>query len=152
MKHIIVGNGFDLSLGLKTSYEHFFKSDNFENLLVHNNCFATHLKSESQAVNNWVDIEKEIPKYSNKFFSSQIDVKEDFESFKTSLMSYLKEAQKEEINLNSPAFKMLEQELKNGVTDNIYNFNYTNSILRVAEIIGIDVSEKHSYVHGSMRL
>lgn len=33
MKIIIIGNGFDLSLGLKTSYKDFIESDSFTLLL-----------------------------------------------------------------------------------------------------------------------
>jgi hypothetical protein len=44
---------------------------------------------------------------------------------------------------------MIKKEISD--TDIIYNFNYTNSVFKVAEILGIsDIESKHSFVHGSI--
>lgn len=44
---------------------------------------------------------------------------------------------------------MIKSEIE--TTDIIYNFNYTNSVFRIAEILNINnIESKHSYVHGSI--
>ena len=148
MKIIIIGNGFDLSLGLKTSYKDFIESDYFTSLLNENNTLALHLLIKKE-INNWVDIEKELTEYSKQIKDDKSKVKNDFKELKNALMDYLKEAQEKEINQNSKAFEMMKNEILD--TDIVYNFNYTNSVFKVAEILGIsDIESKHSYVHGSI--
>jgi hypothetical protein len=148
MKIMIIGNGFDLSLGLKTSYKDFIESNYFTSLLNQNNSLAIYL-NEKQEINNWVDIEKEITEYSKQIQDDKSKVKNDFKELKNALIDYLKEAQEEEINQNSKAFEMMKNEISD--TDMIYNFNYTNSVFHVAEILGSsDIKSKHSFVHGSI--
>jgi hypothetical protein len=148
MKIIIIGNGFDLSLGLKTSYKDFIQSNYFNLLVKNNNSLALYL-NEKQEINNWVDIEKELTEYSKQIQDDKSKVKNDFKELKNALMDYLKEAQEEEINQNSKAFQMMKNEISD--TDIIYNFNYTNSVFKVAKILGIsDIESKHSFVHGSI--
>lgn len=151
MKIIIIGNGFDLNLGLKTSYNDFIESDYFISLVKKNNSLAKYL-NYSNKLNNWVDIEKELSNYSMAMTVIQdenINIKDDFQIFKIALMDYLKEAQDGKINQKSKAFEMIKDEIE--TTNIIYNFNYTDSIFRVAELLGIDgIESKHSYVHGSV--
>ena len=57
---LILGNGFDLDLGLKTSYSDFMDSDDFK-AIVDNNYFARYLEEKrSELGGNWIDIENEI--------------------------------------------------------------------------------------------
>ena len=148
MKIIIIGNGFDLSLGLKTSYKDFIESDSFTLLLKKENSLTIYLNGK-QEINNWVDIEKELTEYSKLVPYDKSKVKNDFKELKNALMDYLKEAQEKEINQNSKAFEMIKNEILD--TDIVYNFNYTNSVFKVAEILGIsDIESKHSFVHGSI--
>lgn len=150
MKIIIIGNGFDLSLGLKTSYKDFIQSDYFISLLYNHNTLAIYLK-EKQQINNWVDIEKELTEYSKQIEEKEdkVKVKNDFKELKNALINYLKEAQEKEINQDSKAFEMMKNEILD--TDIIYNFNYTNSVFKIAQILGIsDIKSKHSFVHGSI--
>ena len=69
MKLYIIGNGFDLDLGIKSSYSDFFKSNEFNNLLGSNSScdFAKHLSKENIKGPDvkWVDIEVELKKYVN---------------------------------------------------------------------------------------
>lgn len=147
MKIIIIGNGFDLNLGLKTSYKDFIESDYFKSLIESDNSLAKYLMRKAN-LNNWVDIEKEITQYSMSF-KLDPNVKNDFNALKVSLANYLKEAQEEELNQESIAFKMIQEEIE--TADRIYNFNYTNTVYKVAELLGItDIASKHSYVHGSI--
>lgn len=150
MNNIIIGNGFDLSLGLKTSYKDFLESNFFESLIIHRNSLARQLKNE-HSLNNWVDIENEISKYSKASLMHDVDAREEFEALKKSLIAYLAEAQKGEIDTDSSAFKMIKNEIK--TTDSIFNFNYTNSVFRVLDAIDFDYKkedELHFHVHGSI--
>lgn len=150
MKIIIIGNGFDLNLGLKTSYKNFLESDNFKALIEENNSFAKYLKHKNN-LNNWVDIEQEIPEYSMAMsvVDADYNVEADFIALKRALTYYLKEAQNGGISHESKAFEMIRQEI--ATADKIFNFNYTNSVFRVAEILGIDdIKDKHVHVHGSI--
>jgi hypothetical protein len=146
MKIIIIGNGFDLSLGLKTSYKDFITSNYFISLIRNNNSLAFFL-NEKQEINNWVDIEKELTNYSIQTNEDKSKVKNDFKELKNALIDYLNEAQEKEINQDSKAFEMIKNEISD--TDIIYNFNYTNTIFKIAEMLNIqNIKDKHSFVHG----
>jgi hypothetical protein len=151
MKIMIIGNGFDLNLGLKTSYADFISSNFFKSLLSEDNSLAVYLAKQNE-LNNWVDIEQEITKYSTstQVQAKDTEVENDFEALKTALMAYLREAQEGEINHESNAFQMIKNEITTIYA--IYNFNYTNSVFRVAKMLNFDdiVANKHFYVHGSI--
>ena len=83
-KIVIIGNGFDLSLGLKTSYKDFIESDSFTLLLKKENSLTIYLNGK-QEINNWVDIEKELTEYSKLVPYDKSKVKNDFKEFKFSL-------------------------------------------------------------------
>ncbi len=149
MKVIIIGNGFDLNLGLKTSYKDFIESENFDLLVEKENTLALYL-DEKREINNWVDIERELTNYSILIQDDKKTVKDDFKELKNSLIDYLKAAQEKDINQNSKAFEMIKSEISD--TDIIFNFNYTNSVFKIGEILEIpDIASKHSYVHGSIK-
>ena len=65
MNILIIGNGFDLDLGLKTQYSDFFHSKEFEHLepfINHSNCLAHHLV-EQQKREEWFDLEESMAEY-----------------------------------------------------------------------------------------
>ena len=148
MKILIIGNGFDLNLGLKTSYKDFIQSDYFKALVENKNSMAEYF-NEKNELNNWVDIEKEITEYSHIVRNEIINFKEDFLEIKIALIRYLKKAQEKNINQNSNAFKIFKKEIHN--IDRIYNFNYTDSIFKISEILNIkNIEKKHCHIHGSI--
>ena len=65
----VVGNGFDLNLGLKTSYKDFMESHWFSD--IKNNSLVDYLR-ERQSLNLWIDIENELSAYSQSTFLSRI--------------------------------------------------------------------------------
>ena len=159
MKIMIIGNGFDLNLGFKTSYQDFLESQYFKSLVNDNNSLALYLDKKNNLL-NWVDIENEITNYSIKIIKLQheekinlttADIKNHFKSLKVALIQYLKEVQEQKLNEKSKAFEMIKHEIES--THRIYNFNYTNSIFQVTDLLGIDryeIEDKHTYVHGSI--
>lgn len=66
---LVIGNGFDLDLGLKTKYNDYMNSDYFDrahsiSVYVHSdkkgvNLF-NYLKEKASDNHNWIDIEKEL--------------------------------------------------------------------------------------------
>jgi Bacteriophage abortive infection AbiH len=86
----IIGNGFDLSLGLPTSYGDFLKSDNF---LQHTNLpLFEYLKAVNESL-RWIDIEAELVKYSSKNASQKLlngsNFSDEYKLLKKSLMEYI---------------------------------------------------------------
>lgn len=148
MKILIIGNGFDLNLGLKTSYKDFIESNQFKSLVQNKNAMAIYFTKKHE-INNWVDIERELTHFSNSIDNDSLNIKEDFKNLKIALMDYLKEAQSKELNEDSKAFEVLKKEIF--TIDIIINFNYTDSIFRIVKILNIgDIKNKHWYVHGSI--
>nr|DAT41406.1 MAG TPA: abortive infection protein [Caudoviricetes sp.] len=165
---LILGNGFDLNLGLKTSYIDFMQSEYFDSLLKNgSNKFAIYLKSKARADARWVDIEEELKSYTKHVLSVYTEpnthasekikfLKEDYRSLCIQLKSYLEQAQNEEINSNSLAKSLVERIyykcLDSSVDIQIINFNYTNSVHRILDWhhdINYEKCVKH--VHGSLR-
>jgi len=156
---MIIGNGFDLNLGLKTSYQDFLKSQYFLSLINDNNSLALYLNKQND-LSNWVDIENEITNYSieiihlhhtEKINLTNLDIKNHFKSLKNALMKHLLDVQDQKLDEESKAFQMIKGEIE--TTDRIYNFNYTNSIFRIANLLNIpiyEIEKKHTYVHGSI--
>lgn len=68
----VLGNGFDLDLGLKTSYNDYLTSDEFKNIGV-NKCDCRYLaefvydikKSNEKDENHWFDLEQLVGDYYN---------------------------------------------------------------------------------------
>lgn len=76
-KAFILGNGFDVALGLPTRYSEFVKSPRFEGLLLNGNNLALFIKDASN-IKDWLDVEVEIGLYSKKIedeYTSQRDFK-----------------------------------------------------------------------------
>ena len=59
----IIGNGFDLNLGLKTSYSDFVNSKDFKSLLNKGNYLVDYLDGKHN-LQKWIDVENELKLYS----------------------------------------------------------------------------------------
>lgn len=162
-KTIIIGNGFDLNLGLPTSYSHFVNSEYFTRL-ISTNKLCRYLADTYQKC-NWVDIEASLKEYAEEmdnpktFFS-------DYTTLKKALMRYL-ETITYSIDKNSVAYKFIGDccyecfrpaAAKSHIT--ILNFNYTKSVSKVIDSIfkvGIfanyisDIPFEYWAVHGCVK-
>ncbi len=162
---LIVGNGFDLNLGLKTSYADFIASEQFFKI-SDSNSFAKYLKSKIE-IQRWVDIENEIPLYlSGDFIKNgetiidynQLNVqvnfvtkeeakslwmnnlkqfKTEYDEVKRTLQSYL---QTQVISDNLDSYKdkdacYLLSKVQSFVNLYVLNFNYTSSIERLVDLM-----------------
>ena len=162
---VIIGNGFDLAHGLKTSYTHFiddirnnpfkYSIGDINNLT--NKMLEVLLKSEKEL---WSDIESVYydiltnhnnigymsRKYGISYYTDVINLNKDFNEIKEWLCKYLKE--EEETN-----FKFVENyELffdhlskKDSV---ILNFNYTNTVSQYIKKRSLDIDLIH--IHGEL--
>lgn len=160
-KTIIIGNGFDLNLGLPTSYSHFINSEYFTRL-ISTNKLCRYLTDTYERC-NWVDIEVSLKEYAEEmnnpktFFS-------DYTALKKALTRYL-ETITYSIDKNSVAYKFIGDCCyecfrltdKNHIT--ILNFNYTKSVNKVIDHIYkvgnyanyiSDIPFEYWAVHGSV--
>ncbi len=164
MTLLILGNGFDIALGLKTSYSDFLASPEFEI----DRSYGLYEKLRSHSPQNWIDIEliikshsqhtvgtsKEIPNYGRTEQQKMKEIAAPFEKeyrlLKTQLESYLRRIMAEardtlhgkELFMNY-AKSVLEpdKDLK------IITFNYTGTAKKVfGDIAGVQICEIHNSI------
>ncbi len=155
---LIIGNGFDLDLGLNTRYSDFAKSPQWP-FKEPTSALAKFLQSKSQT-NNWFDLEQAIGDFSKQserlsFDDSNLnDNKADFKQLVDSLSNYLKIEETGDIHINSTAARVLKAFLYDihyyHPDDTIISFNYTD-LKNVSRIICPHFSVSYSYVHGSLK-
>lgn len=141
----IIGNGFDLNLGLKTSYIDFMNSDEFK-FNSENNLFE-YLSTVNKR-SNWVDIEAELVNYSNQRDSHR-EFLRDYKTLCKCLQEYIKTIDVKEIDTNSAAFRLFSK-LSFKDDFKIINFNYTDSVQSVFKknAWSRDPSSKIINIHG----
>ena len=157
-KVLIIGNGFDLDLGLATRYSDFASKSDFFNVFFLNSELNRHLQNASTN-EKWLDMELELEKYAQRekssySYSSDYYVDKDrtaFVQLKQDLTNYLIQEQEKQLNKDSLAAKLLKAVYNCGLFKSIYSFNYTDLFL-FAEKLGIDSHLFNIYnVHGSLK-
>lgn len=158
-KIFIIGNGFDLDLGLKTRYIDFWKSSIFEPHKNKHKGMIHFLDERAKDEATWFDIESLLREYVRKHsFRSSSDVNRvsphdfqeeqfQFDEIRTSLALYLEqEVNTRELKYDSTAAKVLKAITDRGFSS-IYSFNYTD-LHKIAD--KLHVAEKFEYrdVHG----
>ena len=159
----LIGNGFDIGLGLKTRYEDFYKEYCIEHDTDSNNIkgFKGLLKkwnsNKKDAIIDWADFEKAFGEHARDFIGDREEYLEQFEHFVAAFNEYL---EKEEKNIDysnkSEIAKVMDtavktyfhirnedkqtlQGLYNSIGGNaIYNFvsfNYTRTVDMCANIL-----------------
>lgn len=146
---LMIGNGFDLNIGLKTGYSDFINSNNF-NKLINKNPLFWHLY-QSHDLQKWIDIENEL-----KAYSSSPNVPENFQSLFEELCNcltdYLNDIDYNLINKSSTAHRLLDY-IKN-FNFLIINFNYTNTIENILGDFGMnddEIKKRVIKIHGSVK-
>lgn len=122
---IIIGNGFDINLGLPTSYTDFVKSAHFDDMVKRGNELAKYLKSKFE-LQNWIDIENELKIYSLE--RSDASFKSNYELLIYALINYLNELDYSMMKPKSAAYRLMESISKTCDNFNILDYNYTKSI------------------------
>lgn len=143
---IIIGNGFDLNLGLKTSYGDFMQSEYFSSIPTGSNLFPQYFRAANSA-SNWIDIENELKKVS-KYYSSP---ENDFYELCEKLKQYISSVAYENLNRDSHAFRFISSLM--GLDFLILDFNYTNTTKILLREIGFPddmINKSLIKVHGSV--
>ena len=150
-KVFLIGNGFDLNLGLKTSYNDFIQSEYFLRNVDEDYHLFDHL-NESNSAYSWIDIEKELGKYSETYTDSKSFLR-GYKKLCNELMMYIRSAEVDDINKSSEAYKLFENH-DLGSEFTILNFNYTDSILNILISLGYSeeiLKSKIINVHGNAK-
>lgn len=172
----IIGNGFDICLGLKTKYEDFYnyylnKETPEYKPQVKN--LKEHLKkdhSEKDGYKYWSDLEIGMGNYTTNF-SSVEDLKEAYYDLNDNLKAYIEEVNKKDLPSTIKVNKLIEdlsypyKYLRTGFRDNvrkflkkwetssyetyIISFNYTDTIERILKAKDGNVKLKDSYFQRS---
>ena len=149
-KVLILGNGFDLDLGWKTSFQEFVRSDYWPLKNKQPNFpMADHIASRIN-VERWYDVEailKEFASGTTLYRHKSLPQEEAFFfELKEGLTGYLKEVEKESVKADSLAARVLKAVVGNGLFT-IYTFNYTD-LHGIASKIGLHKSFDYESVHG----
>lgn len=161
---LIVGNGFDLNLGLKTSYSDYLNSKIFKS--IKNNSLAEYLEAHSKT-SRWIDIEKELYEYSTHLFwklgstFNPIMGKENLIKYLRhnyyeicySLRKYLIEATNCTIELdNKAAYNIISKVFTSNLYTYILTFNYTEIIERIQQLYFPSCNKYYiNHIHGSLQ-
>lgn len=164
---VIIGNGFDLDLGLKTSYKDFMLSPIFDNYRENSHHETTsygklnlfdYLQDRFDGNDkNWIDIEIELREFAKNVDLSEYANKQEaieyieksFNQVRAALSDYLSGIDYSALNTQSAAIEMLKA-IRNGLNCVIYDFNYTD-IDRLLTFIGGTPSFKVHYIHGTLK-
>lgn len=156
---LIVGNGFDLSMGFKTSYGDFMKSSYFPHEETSSLCSYLHKQYEENM--GWIDIENELSEYSRMLTTKKLNAKkintildidslrEEYDELKSSLKLYLQEETKRAFgpSPDNPAKRVIDQLPGDS---KIISFNYTSIIERLTWDKFKDSKGNLLHIHGSL--
>lgn len=156
-KVFVIGNGFDLDLGLKTRYIDFWNSDFMKK--YKEGCYnglIYYLNGKAQNESTWFDIENLIRIYTQNTEhglqrirrQEEVDLdRTQFNTIRYCLAEYLeKEVSVCELKRDSLSSKVLGTVIDDG-DFSIYNFNYTN-LHTIASKLGINRNFSYNSVHG----
>lgn len=158
---LVLGNGFDLDAGLKTSYKDFAKSDywpfgNSRQVYGHDT-LGSYLRERSE-LNTWFDVEESLYEYSNVGLGKatirgcDLDSQDriDFNRLKSSLTSYLSD-QEESFNVRSDSIgiAVLNALITSKYDMKIYSFNYTN-LQNIGKKYKLSDTITCEHIHGSI--
>jgi len=157
---IILGNGFDLDLGLKTSYADFAGSSQWKELMDNNahsldeSWLLGFLKSKYD-VNQWIDIESALLEYAVDKTKSHImaNAAEDAIDFKAlcqALKNYLRDQQEQFCSsIHSVASGFMKHIASLSGQSSLYSFNYTDLNV-LAGKYGLTMNNIVHHIHGSL--
>ncbi len=147
----VIGNGFDLDLGLNTNYESFFRSSCWPFRKTRKGLGAWLNKKATQE--NWYDLECMLREYAcSENRTCEYDSKWDkrqFNLLKDKIGEFLSVAENKEIRKISIASNLIWWLDAYWRNTHVYTFNYTN-FQKILNDLGIENHVNYSYVHGSL--
>ena len=159
MKILIIGNGFDLDLGMKSRYSDFMSSQTWIKAKDDNSlplCNLIRYLEEKKNKEAWFDVESELLNYAleiteGTYRSPQEDDRTGFEILQYFLRKYLrKEQENYKLNVAPVAVRVMRAVVENGFFDEIFTFNYTDINKTLAKA-GVNCSIPVTYMHGSLK-
>lgn len=155
---LVIGNGFDLNLGLETKFSNFANAKDYWPE-KDGSKLSIYLDSK-KSIEKWFDLEGALREYAtggkNSFETINAKNKEEmtadfayFEKLRIGLMGYLAEEEKKEIIGNSVAARVIKGVSENSNFESVYTLNYTD-LNGIARKLGINNSGKIHYLHGSL--
>lgn len=168
----IIGNGFDLDLGLPTKYSDFAKSSfwpkaspqpsssvSTRNILrvgsSTNPILLEHYLEKKKNLDSWFDLENELLLYScveNKIKESSSFIKKNIEYYnrlQAALCDYILDVEDKITLKDCFANKVLKSIIDNGYFDQIYSFNYTN-LNKIAQLLSLSHEINYIHLHGKV--
>lgn len=156
---LVIGNGFDLSLGLRTSYAQFMESSYFPKTGTSSLC--SFLRKQYRQNMGWIDIEKELANYSQLITRINPNIinenerwgtetfRREYEELKLSLKCYLDNVMHSTRHVNDNSYAMnLLNNLCYG--SKIISFNYTDTIERLKRDSYSTANGNLLHIHGSL--
>lgn len=157
---LVIGNGFDLDLGLKTSYKDFVNNElcdgegRFPFVKGGHNGMLGEYILRATNIDKWFDLENILAEFacqSSIPSSVGIDsIRDDYRSLKQALQQYLKSIDVSASDKESSACKIIKA--LSGFTimpPEVYTFNYTD-FSRICESLDVHGFGRENYVHGSL--
>lgn len=160
---VVIGNGFDIDLGWRTSYKDFCVSQK-----KHWDMFRTDEDDLFQYViknvgENWYDLERTIYNYciaKSKEIPSEVIMRkdlQDYKNFKKQLVDFVKKRSAEQVKKKSYAYHLLKffigqrlpQSFYNDMDSEWFSFNYT-PLEKVAMQIYPNVVFNYTAIHGTL--
>lgn len=161
---LVLGNGFDIDLGMNTKYESFVNSEYWpfkKSNESKDDSLPSFLNHGLREIDTWYDLEEALAKFASKtsknLTSEQIaKTKDDYTILCQALESYLKKEEdafiarmkKSRTRRMRPAHRLLQYFLHKEIRS-IYTFNYT-SIRRIANALILDLNDECTQIHGSL--
>lgn len=154
---LIIGNGFDLDLGLHTRYSEFWDSDRWKNMKI--TCPEQYLITSLERyriTNHWFDLESGLQDGATKLLN-KIDIRFDnknyFDSYRI-LVGELKDYIKNQEETFTPNSNRVAEQILHAIDSkksikNIYTFNYTD-IIDISKRFHISGLPPVNYIHGSL--
>lgn len=141
---MIIGNGFDLDVGLKTSYRNYFDSgalNKYRNQEIVRSLYTT------RAQQNWIDIEEFFRGKSMSMTASAASfILEAFDYVRETLLDYIKNLSYESLRDNPTAIQILREVLRAGDLK-IFNFNYTD-LHKICDHYNLSLTCEPISIHG----
>jgi len=154
---LIIGNGFDLDLGMHTSYKHYAESELWPFKESTQSNLRNYLNSKKFAY-NWFDLEQELANYAQSVSSDNLSNEqllrydnEDFNLLVNKLKEYLQSEQQDlHKNARESKAKSILSEFSKKENYFIHTFNYTD-VKYISEVLKIRLnSTRIEYVHGNL--
>lgn len=162
---LIIGNGFDVDMGLPSKYSDFIRSKEWKDvcrgfscsLLEDEYCKHSLINQLNHASNNslWFDIEEEIHSFLNTHRNnSEKDIREihvEFESIRKGLQNYLKRISKDfKADENRIGYQLLSylQDSPYSIFEIIFNYTFPHAFLKKPTYYNGCV---FTYVHGDLQ-